>query len=184
MSKHRQRSAQLFALIAMASFGMLFGTFLLSFLLAEARNAVWPPIGVQPINSVYAIFATGIIAASSLLYWNAETSLYAGNAKNARWSTLGAWLLAWAFIASQYVTLGGLWAQGQSLSSDIYSGSVHVLIGLHVIHLVGGLGGLTYVLAKLFFSPNTLSQTAAQIVGWFWHFLGALWVLIFLVMVL
>jgi cytochrome c oxidase subunit III len=180
---HRQRNAQIIALIAMASFGMLFGTFLLSFLLAQARNVSWPPIGVSPINYAFAYLSTGLILASSVLYAHAQKSHTAENLVAAKWSVMGTWALAVAFLALQYITLKQLWSLGQGINSDIYSGSVHVLIGLHAIHLLGGLIGLSFVAIKLFFF-KTVSATAVQIVGWFWHFLGVLWTLIFLVLVL
>lgn len=175
-AKH-PRNVQLIALIAMASFGMLFGTLVLSFLLAEARNAVWPPIGVQPINPVYAYLATGVILASSLVYSNAHKH-------RSKWSYLGALVLAGLFLVLQYVTLSGLWVHGQNLRSDIYSGSVHLLIGLHAIHLLGGVAGLAHMAFWTFVKPQSVSEITSQIVGWFWHFLGFLWGLIFLVLVL
>lgn len=176
-SARHPKNAQLIALIAMASFGMLFGTLLLSFLLAQARNTNWPPIGVQPVNSVLAYLATGVIACSSLFYAQARKS------SSKRWF-LGTWLLAWMFLALQYETLKTMWAHGQGLNSDIYSGSVHLLIGMHALHLLGGIAALTYVTALAFWRPAKLTDTTSQIVGWFWHFLGFLWALIFLVLVL
>lgn len=173
---HSARSAQLVAMIAMASFGMLFGTLVLSFLLAQARNASWPPIGVQPINPAFPYLATGVILASSLLY-------HFGAKQASKWHLAGAWILAWGFLVLQYVTLSGLWVHGQSLSSDIYSGAVHILVGLHAAHLLAAVVALSYVVVCRFFAPQKLSTTTTQIVGWFWHFLGLLWGLIFLVLV-
>lgn len=182
---NQSRNAQLIALIAMASFGMLFGTFLLSFLLAQARNAVWPPIGVQPINRVFSYLSTGVILASSLIYMNARRAHLAGNLKATKWSLVAVWSLSWVFLALQYTTLTHMWAMSNGvISPDIYSSFVHLLIGLHAVHLLGGIGGLTYVMVKSFLPQKTVSTTTMQIVGWFWHFLGLLWGLIFLVLVL
>ena len=176
-SARHPKNAQLIALIAMASFGMLFGTLLLSFLLAQARNTNWPPIGVQPVNSILAFLSTGVIISSSLVYTHARKS-------SSKWWFLGTWCLAWIFLALQYETLKTMWVHGQSLNSDIYSGSVHLLIGMHALHLLAGIAALSYVAAMSFWRPAKLTESTTQIVGWFWHFLGFLWALIFLVLVL
>lgn len=178
------RNAQLISLVVMASFGMLFGTFLLSFLLAQSRNAFWPPIGVSPVNITLSWLATGVIAASSILYSYARRAHKAGERRALKWSLLGTLALALFFLILQYITLEPMWTSAQKMSPDIYTGFVLLLIGLHALHLVGGLGGLSYVLARAWMPRATISETSMQIVGWFWHFLGGLWAMIFLVLVI
>ncbi len=77
------------------------------------------------------------------------------------------------FVAGQYVAWSQLRAQGMYLATNPSSSFFYVLTATHALHVMGGLGGLIYVIRKLGKSAlrrNTLVATAR-----YWHFMGALW---------
>jgi heme/copper-type cytochrome/quinol oxidase subunit 3 len=49
LSKESLTGSQIGMLVAIASWAMLFGTLVLSLMLAKARVRVWPPIGSEPM---------------------------------------------------------------------------------------------------------------------------------------
>ena len=78
------------------------------------------------------------------------------------------------FVAGQYIAWTQLRAQGMYLATNPSSSFFYVLTATHALHVLGGLGGLIQVIRKLGQSAlrrNTLVATAR-----YWHFMGALWV--------
>jgi heme/copper-type cytochrome/quinol oxidase subunit 3 len=58
---------QLLMLIFLASFGMMFGTFLLSLGIARMRLTLWPPPGVTPLDPWLPTISTIALITSSIL---------------------------------------------------------------------------------------------------------------------
>lgn len=84
------------------------------------------------------------------------------------------------FVIGQYVAWQQLRAQGMYLATNPSSSFFYVLTAAHALHVLGGLGGLiyiTYKLSKLTLRRNTLVATAR-----YWHFMGALWVYLMLLL--
>ena len=78
------------------------------------------------------------------------------------------------FVAGQYIAWTQLRAQGMYLATNPSSSFFYVLTATHALHVLGGLAGLIHVIRKLAQSAlrrNTLVATAR-----YWHFMGALWV--------
>jgi len=90
----------------------------------------------------------------------------------ARWLylTLALGLL---FVAGQYVAWRQLAAQGMYLATNPSSSFFYVLTAVHAIHVLGGLGGLIYVIRK--FHRSTLRRNTLVATARYWHFMGALW---------
>lgn len=83
-------------------------------------------------------------------------------------------VLGLLFVVGQYVAWRQLSAQGLYLATNPSSSFFYLLTAIHGIHVLGGLGGLLYVIGKLNKSVlrrNTLVATAR-----YWHFMGVLWV--------
>jgi cytochrome c oxidase subunit 3 len=51
-----------------------------------------------------------------------------------------------------------------------------VLTGVHVIHVLGGLGGLSRVMLKFRSAANPLRRSTMDATSYYWHFMGLLWV--------
>jgi len=97
----------------------------------------------------------------------------------ARWLyiTLALGLL---FVAGQYVAWTQLRAQGLYLATNPSSSFFYVLTVTHVVHVMGGLGGLLYVIRKL--SKSSLRRNALVATARYWHFMGGLWVYLILLL--
>lgn len=95
----------------------------------------------------------------------------------ARWLyiTLALGLL---FVAGQYVAWRQLSAQGLYLASNPSSSFFYVLTAAHVLHLLGGLGGLVRVIRKL--GNLSLRRTTLDATSRYWHFMDVLWIYLLL----
>lgn len=92
-------------------------------------------------------------------------------------------LLSFVFIYFQYAGLSNLYLQGiyatgsQSTTSSSY---FYILTLLHVAHLFFGLISLLYVLIKTILNKYNNNYLGVKLSLTYWHFLGILWVYLFL----
>jgi cytochrome c oxidase subunit 3 len=88
------------------------------------------------------------------------------------YGTFGLGLL---FVLGQYKAWLGLRAQGLFLASNPNSSFFYVLTAVHVVHVLGGLGGLLYVIHKLRRPVFALRRSTIDSASYYWHFMGGLW---------
>lgn len=102
-------------------------------------------------------------------------------------STVMAWLVATfalglLFIAGQYEAWRQLAAQGLFLATNPNSSFFYVFTGMHVLHLLGGIAALVYLIGQLAGSHTTFRRAAFANTAIYWHFMGVLWVYLLLVL--
>jgi len=85
-----------------------------------------------------------------------------------------------AFVAGQYIAWRQLNAQGLYLATNPASSFFYVFTAAHALHLIGGLGGLVRVIAKL--NNSSLRRTTMDATSRYWHFMDALWVYLLLLL--
>jgi len=81
------------------------------------------------------------------------------------------------FVAGQYLAWRELRSQGIYLATNPSSSFFYVFTVAHVLHLSGGLAGLTRVLRKLHL--RTLHKSTLDATSRYWHFMDFLWVYLF-----
>jgi len=84
--------------------------------------------------------------------------------------------LGLVFVIGQYLAWLSLRAQGLYLPTNPNSSFFYVFTGVHVIHVVGGLGGLTRVILKFRNKANPLRRSTLDATSYYWHFMGMLWI--------
>jgi len=88
--------------------------------------------------------------------------------------------LGLVFVAGQYVAWTQLRAEGMYLATNPSSSFFYLLTAVHAVHVLGGLGGLIYVIYKL--NNLTLRRNTLVATARYWHFMGALWVYLVLLL--
>jgi cytochrome c oxidase subunit 3 len=78
------------------------------------------------------------------------------------------------FVVGQYIAWRQLSAQGLYLATNPSSSFFYVFTAGHALHVLGGLGGLHRVIRKL--SRLDLRRSTLDATARYWHFMGALWV--------
>jgi cytochrome c oxidase subunit 3 len=128
--------------------------------------------------------STVVILLSSVLFHLGLTATKKGNNQLAKFSILGTLVLGLLFVYTQYMgwqTLfeNGVYAVGSQSTQE--SSYLYLLTALHVAHLVGGLVSLIIVLVKTLKSKYTTDNyLGVQVSITYWHFLGGLWLYLFL----
>ena len=138
------------------------------------------PTAASSLDTGTAAIFTVFLLASSGTLWLAERSL-----ANKNQSGLRLWLLI-------TVVLGGIFLIGQAreyvlliqenvtISRNLFGSTFFTLTGFHGLHVFSGLVALAilFVLAWAgwFQGPHA---SAIETVGWYWHFVDVVWVIIF-----
>jgi cytochrome c oxidase subunit 3 len=91
----------------------------------------------------------------------------------ARWLNLTL-VFGLLFVTGQYVAWSRLRAEGLYLATNPSSSFFYLLTGAHVLHVLGGLVGLLYVIGKL--RRSELRRSTLDAASRYWHFVDILWV--------
>lgn len=165
-------------LVTLISFSMLFATLFLGFALYRVSNDVWPPMGMEKVNLLIPSISTLIIFLSSLSYWLFEKNQDSQKAKGYLFLTF---LLGFGFLISQIYLWKGLNAKGLYVGSGIYPSILHAFTWVHAAHLLLGLFSLIFVGVKFLNTSKSYVRSTIKNVGMFWHFLGLIWLIIYLI---
>jgi cytochrome c oxidase subunit III len=167
--------------LAVGSIAMLF-TALTSAYVMRAGGSGWDDIQLPNLLWV----STGLIVASSVTIEVARRAL-----RRDEYATYRSWLtvsllFGFGFLAGQLFAWRQLAAQGIYLASNPHSSFFYLLTGLHGLHLLGGILGLSFLLWRATRSVRDMSKpamlkrrAAADAVGIYWHFMDGLWVYLF-----
>jgi cytochrome c oxidase subunit 3 len=88
--------------------------------------------------------------------------------------------LGMLFVAGQYVAWSHLRAEGLYLATNPSSSFFYVLTVTHALHVLGGLGGLIYVIRKL--GKSSLRRSTLEATARYWHFMDLLWLYLLLLL--
>jgi cytochrome c oxidase subunit 3 len=157
-------------LVGCASIFSLFAGLIAVYIFRAQSQDHWEPIALPSVLR----WSTALILASSIPFEIGRRVFRRGEKRIAfRLFTLTA-AMGCAFIACQVTAWHDLVAQGAFLLENPHSALFYIFTGLHALHLVGGIAGLFYVLLKPVRRRETVDITA-----YYWHFLGALWVMLY-----
>ena len=160
---------------------MMFAAFTSAFIVRKASQD-WQTFTLPSI--LY--FNTLLLIASSVTLEVARRRIttFMGGLKTqvaspARWLYITLFL-GLLFVAGQYVAWTQLRAEGLYLATNPSSSFFYLLTATHALHVLGGLGGLIYVIRKL--SKSVLRRNQLVATARYWHFMGALWLYLLLLL--
>lgn len=137
------------------------------------------------------LISTFTIIIASFTAFRAEQSLKKEASKELI-KYLGLTIVATAFfLAIQSYSWIEMYNRGLFFDGHPSSSFMYVLTGLHMLHLLIGMGFLIFIFAtigrktkdhveELVFFTNPYEQTRLEVLFLFWHFMAGIWLLIFL----
>lgn len=167
-------------LIVTMTFGGLIGAYIV---IHTNGGAEW-----QPFNLPVQIWiSTVIILVSSLTYHFAKVAVDREDQPHAKKFLIATTVLGAAFISSQILAWSVLVQRGLYVAGNPYAGFFYILTGVHVIHVIGGIIALGAILLKVWYDTDNEMELArrkelAQTIGWYWHFVGGLWIVLFIML--
>lgn len=167
-------------LVVMMTFGGLIGAYIV---IATNKSAEWRPFDL-PV-SVW--ISTFLILVSSVVFHLGKKAVDRNDQPSAKRWFIVTTVLGAAFISSQLLAWFALNARGFYLEGNPYTGFFYLLTGVHAVHVIGGIVALGAIVLRSLTPTERLveiarRQTLAQTVGWYWHFMGGLWILLFVLL--
>ncbi len=169
--------------VLLISFGMLFLTLFLGVSVYRLTSDVWPPMGMPKVDLFLPSLSSLVILASSFTYFKFH-SLFKLNGllKKSLFFWFATLVFAFSFLAIQFLFWTKIHAQGLLVSAGLYPSLIHALTWIHAAHIVMGILALLWPAFSFFSWEKQVNQLELRIlnVGKFWHFLGIVWIMIFL----
>lgn len=165
--------------------GVLFINLLFSYFYLWSVSTEWPPADVHPPTLGWMIaIRTGALLCSSLTIWFAERALGAGR-RGAVWVWTSVTVLLAGFFLVTHVQ-EFLRKPSEFLWSDHAYGSLYyTILNFHGAHVAVGVAIWLFVLVRLgrgAYGPG--AETQFNTAAIYWHFVDAVWVLVFATMYL
>ena len=131
-------------------------------------------------------YSTAVIVLSSFTLWSAQSAFKNRQMLKYRKLVVATLLLGVLFIVLQVLGFGQLWANGMTLTANVSFSFLYIIVGLHALHLVGGIIALIVLFIKAFSSKvRNYDIVPVEVMSTYWHFVDFLWIylLIFLVLI-
>lgn len=166
--------------VFLGSWAMMFAALFLSYALIRAQEPIWPPLPYAPLPLGLPGLNTLVVALSSVsLVWAIASMRRGGSLAPGLVGAIG---LGTVFLGLQWAVWSSLWTNGFEVTSGHYGGVFYLLTVFHALHVLVGLGLLVGLLPKALgegFAPHQRSKV--QLTSMFWHFVGVVWLLLFLI---
>ena len=158
--------------LGIVSILMFFMALASAFLVRRGTSGDWIPVHLPAVLWLNTL----ALVVSSFTLERARHSLSRLNLSGFRklWmvtTTLGA-----LFLIGQLVAWRQLVVQGVFMASNPASSFFYIFTAAHGLHLLGGVGGLLYVLLRKFENASIALPTAAEIASYYWHYMDGLWI--------
>ena len=171
--------------VALSGILMLFTALTSAYIVRAGLSDDWRPLVMPRMLWL----STVLILASSLSLEVARRCLKREKDQAySRWLLLTV-VLGVSFLGAQMLAWQELVAQGIYIATNPHSSFFYLLTGTHGVHLLLGIIALDYLLLRVW-RPRKLNrseallkrQTAIDVVGIYWHFMGGLWVYLFVLL--
>jgi cytochrome c oxidase subunit 3 len=131
-------------------------------------------------------YSTAIILASSLTLHLALKSFKERAMLKYRQLLMATFVLGVLFVITQWMGFSAFWKSGNTLQANVAYSFLYVIVGLHALHVLGGMIALLVMVLKTFSRERRVyTSVPAEMMATYWHFVDLLWVylLVFLIMI-
>ncbi len=131
-------------------------------------------------------YSTAIIVLSSITLFLAGRSFKEREMAKYRRLMTATIVLGVLFIVLQVVGFTQLWKIGITLQKNVSFSFLYVIVGLHAVHVIGGVIALIVLFAKAFSTKTRMyNSVPVEVTSTYWHFVDMLWIylLFFLLMI-
>jgi len=169
--------------VAIGGILMLFVALTSAYIVRSASSDDWHRIAMPKILW----FSTALLLVSSVTIEFSRRSLKrSDNSAYVRW-LINTAILGLAFVGSQLIAWRQLVKQGVYMAANPYNSFFYLFTAAHGLHVLGGLGGLTYLVIRTRAPRHTAEAElrrvgAADAATIYWHFMDFLWIGLFLLL--
>ncbi len=131
-------------------------------------------------------YSTFVIILSSLTVHLAEKAFKVREMSKYRKLIALTLVLGLIFTVTQFFGFKEFWKMGMTLQANVSFSFLYVIVGLHALHILGGVIAMIVMSLKAFSSKSrSYSIVPVELISTYWHFVDILWIylLIFLIMI-
>ena len=165
-------------IIFLASWAMMFAALFFSYGMVRLRAPMWPPPDLPRLPIVLPGLNTLVIGASSAAVSLAVRACALGRPRRAAVALAVGAALGALFLVLQIVVWVELWREGLLPTGGPYPSVFYALTAFHALHVLVGLAAIA-VLAVRARSPHGATRNAVRLWAMFWHFVGVVWVALY-----
>jgi cytochrome c oxidase subunit 1/cytochrome c oxidase subunit I+III len=164
--------------------GMFFLMLIIAYIFFNTSQPAGPTAG-SALNRMKTAIYTIFLLSSSFTFWRAEKNL-----EQHRPRAFQAWLFATVLLGAVFIVGQGreylhLFQQGVTINTNLFSSSFFTLTGFHGLHVCVGLVALLIMLGLARAGDFTTGRVeAVKSIGMYWHFVDAVWIVVFTVVYL
>ena len=164
----------------MVSVLMLFAAFTSAYVVKQS-DGVWLDFALPALFDYTSVI---IVLSSISMHW-AVIAAKRNEIKRIRLALGITFVLGFAFLIGQYMAWGELVDDGVYFVGNAAGSFLYVLTGVHGVHLISAVIFLIYVLVAAFqYKIHSKSLLQLEICATYWHFLGGLWLYLYLFLTL
>jgi cytochrome c oxidase subunit 3/cytochrome o ubiquinol oxidase subunit 3 len=166
----------------LASEAAVFSTLIVVYLALLGRDRVGPT-PAEALSLPLVIGTTAVLLSSSGTVHVAERALRRGS----RHTFLLWWAVTIGLGVAFLVGTGFEWRElitrhKLTISRNLFGTGYYTVVGLHALHVTAGVVAMLVVLGLVLRRRITAAyRTAPELVAWYWHFVDAVWVVVFTV---
>lgn len=131
-------------------------------------------------------YSTAVIILSSITIWLGKKYFAQQQMAKYRQMLTLTTVLGVLFVVMQFIGFRQLWADGITLTKNVAYSFLFIIVGLHALHVIGGVIALIVIFFKAFSrKTKNYSSVPVDLIGTYWHFVDFLWIylLAFLLMI-
>jgi heme/copper-type cytochrome/quinol oxidase subunit 3 len=167
-----------------SSEAIFFILLILAYLVLHNNVMLGEPTAATSLDPLKTGIFSLFLLASSFTIWRAEKNLRTGNGYFKRWLAATI-LLGGFFLLGQGLEWRNLIRQGITISVNTFGTTFYTMTGFHGLHVLAGLVGLVILLGMSVFGSSRGSKSPGLTpISYYWHFVDAVWVIIFSVVYL
>jgi cytochrome c oxidase subunit 3/cytochrome o ubiquinol oxidase subunit 3 len=163
----------------------LFSTLIVTYLFYVGKDVVGPaPADVLKLPLV--LCTTACLLASSVTIHFAERTLGRRNQGGFLGWWAGTIVLGVLFLlGTAYEWRGLINDHGLTISRNLFGTTYYTLVGLHALHVTGGVTIMLIVLGlALARQVTSANRAGVELISWYWHFVDGVWIVVFTVVYL
>ena len=158
--------------VAIGSIVMMFAG-LTSAYIIKRNQASWTTFDLPVIFW----YSTGTLLLSSLTLLMSRKAFELREMRKYRRLITGTMLLGILFVVLQIMGFREMWAAGLTLTKNSSLSFLYVLVGLHAVHVIGGVIALMVMFLKAFsVKTRNYSLVPVEMMNTYWHFVDFLWI--------
>ena len=126
-------------------------------------------------------YSSGVILVSSITVMLSRKAFINRNMEGYKLWLLITTVLGILFVFLQYWGFKELWASGITLTRNVSFSFLYVIVGLHALHVLGGVVALIILMVQAYRRHKKVYTTLSiDLMSTYWHFVDILWIYLFL----